>query len=298
MTFTIIARDPSTGELGVGSFSFALAVGAGIAHHDPSAGVVVIQARGVTSWSTQLLAGLSAAGWQETLDELRADRRFAASQLGALSVQGEAFQFTGPQTERYAEAACRPDLCCVSNLMFDTGVPASAADHFAALVARHPSMLLAQRLVETMRHADRRGGDVRGRMSAFVRTFPAGGSHPGTDSGVDLRVDFHPDPVNELVRLVRIHQAHQLAASAVDDGGAYTNVEATSAATRLAPESAVVAGAHLLALIRAGDIAEARNLAHRVRTLEPGLPERLRRLEEGGRIPTGSLAALGLADLA
>lgn len=286
MTFTILARDTQTGELGVGSFSFALAVGAGVVHQGQDGGLVVIQARGEPSWSSRLFAGLDADEWAQAVRQLEDDRRLAASQLAALTVAGETFAFTGPETERYADAVCRPDLCCAANLMFAKGVPRSAADHFD----NRTSGPLARRLVDAMRHVDDLGGDVRGRMSAFVRTYPIG----GTAASVDLRVDLHSDPVAELARLVRIHEAHGLVASALDQDGAYADVVATEAAYRLAPESPVVASAYLLSRLRARDIAPeaASDLARHVHTLEPELPERLRRLEEAGRLPAGTVAHL------
>ncbi len=288
MTFTILARDPLTGELGAGSFTFGFAVGAGMAHHAPSAGLVVVQARGDVAWAEQLLPSLAPGRWADVLDDLAADDRLAAGQLAALSVTGEAFCHTGSQSEHFADGACGQDLVCAANLMAVDGVPRLTAQHFREL---DPSLTLADRLVAALQHADSLGGDVRGRMSAFVRTFPTDRATPP----VDLRVDFHHDAVTELARHSRIGRAHALAATAVDAHGSYADVEVTRAAYQLAPDSPVTASAYLLARLRAGDTDEPAltALSREVVALAPQLRERLRRLEANGRLPEGTAARVG-----
>lgn len=290
MTFTILAADPSTGELGAASFSFVLAVGAGVVHQSPEHGLVAVQALGDPAWADRLLAILGSNSWADAVAELASEPGFEAGQVAGLSTFGETFAYTGSQTEAFAGAACERNVCCAANLMAVESLPARAVDHFRSLDLRAP---LAHRLVQSARYADELGGDVRGRMSAFVKTFP---SDPRCRP-VDLRVDFHPDAVSHLVDLERIERAHQLVASAVDEHGRYADVAATKAAYELAPESAVVASAYLLARLRAaqGPIdGELRSLAVELVSQQPGLCERLRRLELAGRLVPGTADRLGL----
>jgi hypothetical protein len=136
------------------------------------------------------------------------------------------------------------------------------------------------------------GGDVRGRMSAFVKTFH---SDPGYRP-VDLRVDYHPDAVSHLVQLERIERAHRLVTSALDQQGRYADVAVTQAAYELAPESAVTASAYLPARLRTQDPTdqELRTLVDELVRRQSGLLERLRRLESAGRLPAGTVDRLGL----
>lgn len=283
MTFTILAADPRTGELGAASFSFVLAVGARVVHYSPGDGLVAVQALGDPAWAGRLLSSLGTRTWQDAVAELAREPGFQAGQLAGLSTAGEAFAFTGSGAESFAGTACEQGVCCAANLMAVDSLPARALERFRSL---DPALPLARRLVESVRHADGLGGDIRGRMSAFVRTFHR---DPGYRP-VDLRVDYHPDPVSHLVELERIERAHRLVAASMDRNGSYTDLAATRAAHELAPESPVTGSAHLLALLRTPDGGgpEAVRLAGGLDRRDPGLRERLRRAESAGRLPAGT----------
>jgi uncharacterized Ntn-hydrolase superfamily protein len=289
MTFTILAADPETGESGAASFSFGLAVGAGIVHRSRDYGLVAVQAFGKSAWAPRLLASLGSNTWPDAVAELGGEPGFQAGQVAGLGISGATFAFTGADTESYAGAACEQGVCCAANLMAVDSIPALVVDHFRSLDPRLP---LAYRLVHSARRADLSGGDVRGRMSAFVKTFHSDPAY----RPVDLRVDFHPDAVAHLVQLERIERSHRLVALALDEHGTYADVAATRAAYELAPESAVAASAHLLARLRAQDPTgpELKSLAGELVRVQPGLLERLRRLESAGRLPAGTLDRLDL----
>lgn len=289
MTLTILAADPRTGELGAASFSFVLAVGAGIVRHSGDHGLVAVQALGDPAWANRLLASLGSGTWSDAVAELADKPGFEAGQVAGVSNSGETFAHTGSQAEAFAGAACGQNVCCAANLMAVDALPALVVGHFRSL---DPLTPLARRLVQSVRYADELGGDVRGRMSAFVKTFPG---EPGCRP-VDLRVDFHPDAVSHLVDLERIERAHRLVAAALDEQGRYADVAATKAAYELAPESAVTASAYLLARLRSqGPIdRELRSLAVELARQQPGLRERLRRLESVGRLAPGTVDRLDL----
>lgn len=290
MTFTILAADPRTGELGVASFSFVLAVGAGIVHQSPDHGLVAVQALGDREWANRLLASLDSSAWSDAVAELASEPGFEAGQVAGLSTCGETFAYTGSRTEAFAGAACEQNVCCAANLMTVDSLPALVVDHFRSL---DPLLPLAHRLVQSARYADELGGDVRGRISAFVKTFPG----DPRCRPVDLRVDFHPDAVSRLVDLERVERAHRLVASALDEHGRYADAVVTKFAYELAPESAVVASAYLLARLRAAQgliDAELRSLAVELARKQPELRERLRRLESAGRLAAGTVDRLGL----
>lgn len=291
VTFTILAADPQTGELGVASFSFVLAVGAGIVHHSHTYGLVAVQALGDPAWASRLLPNLASDAWSDAIAELSRTPGFESGQVAGLSTSGDTFAFTGSDTEAFAGAACEQNICCAANLMAADSLPILVTDYFRSL---DPQMSLASRLVQSAHHADVLGGDVRGRMSAFVRTFHSDPEY----RPVDLRVDCHPDAVLQLVHLVRIERAHRLLTSALDEQGRYANVSATQAAYQLAPESAVAASAHLLARLRTEDLTdpELRAFSDELVRQQPCLPERLRRLESAGRLPAGTVEGIDLLE--
>jgi uncharacterized Ntn-hydrolase superfamily protein len=204
LTYSIVARDPESGQMGVGVASHALAVGGLCPWGAPEVGVVATQAMVEVAYGPRLLDALrrgdapEAALRELTDDDARADTR----QVAVLDTTGRVAMHTG--ADCIPEAGHRPGdgFCCQANMMRDPGVPDAMADAFGA--AEGP---LVHRLLAALDAAEAAGGDIRGRQSAAIKVVAR---EPGGDlSGwlVDVRVDDDAEPLRELRRLVELHEA-------------------------------------------------------------------------------------------
>jgi uncharacterized Ntn-hydrolase superfamily protein len=216
MTYSIVARDRDTGEMGVATQSQALAVGSSVPFAHPGQGVIATQSMGEPMYGEigldLLRGGLSA---QEVLTALQSvDPHPERRQVALLGPSGDVALFTGDACVPAAGHLAGADCGALANLV-------TGAHVWEAMVAAFESTPgpLAQRLLRSLHAAEDAGGDLRGRRSAavmVVRTRTTG--RPWHDRVVDLRVDDDPDPVTELDRLVarrlryqRVVTAFQLA---------------------------------------------------------------------------------------
>jgi len=204
VTFSLVARDPTTGDLGVVVASRFLAVGSVVPHARASVGAVATQALANVTYGPDGLALLAdgvpateVVARLTTLDEHRDHR-----QLGAVDSHGGAASFTGSACSAWAGGRTGPGCAAQGNILAGPGVVDALLDAYLATTGA-----FADRLLAGLMAADRAGGDRRGRQSAAIVVVRlAGGYLGGDDRWLDLRVDDHPDPVDELVRLRRIHR--------------------------------------------------------------------------------------------
>ena len=203
-TFSIVARDPAADEWGVAVQSKFLAVGAVVPWAQAGAGGVATQAWANVGYGPAALRwlrdGLSAADVVERLiaaDEGRDDR-----QLGVVDARGGSAAWTGPRCFRWAGHRSGVDYTCQGNILAGEAVILAMEDSF--LGSNGP---LPHRLVAALRAGQRAGGDSRGQQSAALLIVREGGGYGGwTDRAVDLRVDDHASPIDELDRLLALHQ--------------------------------------------------------------------------------------------
>jgi uncharacterized Ntn-hydrolase superfamily protein len=218
MTYSIVARDARTGEMGVASQSQAFAVGSSVPWALPGYGAVATQSMGEPMYGElgldALRAGLTAS---EALTALRSiDPHPERRQVAMVDGDGNFAVYTGDGC--VPEAGHRQGKGCVAlaNMVVAEDVWASMVDRFEA--TRGP---LATRLVAALHAAEEAGGDFRGRRSASILVVQAVRTgRPWRDQIVDLRIDEHPDPVKELDRLVthsaRYHQMVEAFERALD----------------------------------------------------------------------------------
>lgn len=203
-TYSIAACDLEHGEWGVGVESKFLAVGSVVPWAEPQTGALATQALANVSYGPEgldlLRSGLSA---QETVarltdsDEGRADR-----QLGVVDGQGRATSYTGSACLDWAGGATGTCYAAQGNILVSEETVTALARTFEE-TAGQP---LAERLLEALAAAQRAGGDRRGQQSASLLVVKKGGGYGGTsDVMVDLRVDDHPAPIDELRRLYEMH---------------------------------------------------------------------------------------------
>ncbi len=204
MTFSIVARDPQTGELGIAVQSKFLAVGAVVPWAKAGVGAIATQAWANTSYGPRglelLASGLPATGVLAQLieeDEGRADR-----QVGIIGVKGEAATYTGEQCFPWAGGREGEHYTCQGNILVGEDTVLAMARTFEQTTG-----LLCDRLVAALAAGQAAGGDSRGQQSAALLVVREGGGYSGfNDRFIDLRVDDHFQPITELQRILQLHK--------------------------------------------------------------------------------------------
>ena len=204
MTYSIVGRDPETGELGVAVQSRAFNTGAAVPWGAPGIGVVATQSfteRSYGPLGLELLrAGKSA---EQALDELvTADDESQYRQVAILDAEGRAAVHVGEACIPAAGYASSDDFSAQANMVASERVWKSMAEAFER--SQGP---LEERLLDALDAAEAAGGDWRGRQAAGILVVGAEGEP--WEREVDLRVDDHPEPVAELRRLVRLGRAYR-----------------------------------------------------------------------------------------
>ncbi len=202
MTFSIVALDPVTGDLGVAVASKFLAVGSVVPWARAGVGAIATQAFANVRYGPDGLAalerGLPAMAAVTLLTD--ADAGAAERQVGIVDAHGGAGSFTGQGCLPWAGGRTGPGWAVQGNIL--TGPEVVDAVVAAFIASTEP---LPKRLLDALLSADRAGGDRRGRQSAALLVVRAGGGYgEGDDRWIDLRVDDHQDPIPELGRLLGI----------------------------------------------------------------------------------------------
>ena len=251
-TYSIVARDPGTGELGAAVQSHWFSVGSLCTWARPGVGAVATQsvvepAHGPHALD-RLADGVSAA---DALAELiAADPLGAVRQVGVVDAHGGVAVHTGPDCIPCAGDAFGAHWTCQANMMARETVPAAMSAAFERAEGD-----LAARLMAALEAAEGEGGDVRGRQSAALLVVPPDGEP--WQARVDLRVEDHSDPLGELHRLLVLQRAYELAGRADELMAADRATEAGELyrrAAELAPESDELRFWAGLALAHSGDL--------------------------------------------
>jgi uncharacterized Ntn-hydrolase superfamily protein len=234
-TYSIVARDPASGELGVAVQSHWFSVGGVVAWARPGVGAVATQSVAEIAHGPNMLDRL-----EEGLDAraaiaavLAPDDQARYRQLGAVDAAGNAASHTGEGCIPRASDVVGDGFACQANMMGPDGVP----DAMAAAYSAHDGDL-AERLLAALLAAEATGGDVRGRQSASMLIVPAEGER--WRARIDIRVEDHADPLGELTRLLRLARAYEMAGEAdelVAEGAHQRATELYLAAAELAPEA-------------------------------------------------------------
>jgi uncharacterized Ntn-hydrolase superfamily protein len=206
MTFSIVAADAETGEVGVAVQSKYFAVGNVVPWAKAGVGAVATQAAGVAAYGPQILALLEQGRPPDEAlaDTLAEDRDWETRQIGVVTATGEAIALTGERCQPWAGSIVRDNCAVQGNLLAGEEVVEEMARAFEE--SEGP---LAERLVAALEAGQAAGGDRRGQQSAAVvveRVGAAAESREAIDRVVDLRVDDHPEPILELRRLWEIQQ--------------------------------------------------------------------------------------------
>jgi len=213
-TFSIVACDPAANEVGVAVQSKFLAVGAAVPWAMGGVGAVATQAWANTSYGPRAIALLQEnkspaeiVGILTDSDERRDERQF-----GIVDALGRSASYTGAKCMDYAGSFTGENFAAQGNILAGPAVVQAMADKFNG-----SSGYLADRLVAALRAAQAQGGDRRGKQSAaLLIAKPAGGYGGFNDRFIDLRVDDHPEPIEELARILELHKLYFFPATAAD----------------------------------------------------------------------------------
>jgi len=205
-TYSLCACDLDAGQWGVAAQSKFLAVGSVVPWAEPHVGAVATQSYANPRYGPDGLAllrdGLAAADVVERLTAADGDRE--QRQLGIVDARGGSATFTGSGCHAWAGGRTGPGYAAQGNLL----VSGETVDALAGTFEGTAGGPLADRLIECLEAAQHAGGDRRGQQSAALLVVERDGGYAGlSDVLVDLRVDDHPAPIEELRRLHRLHQA-------------------------------------------------------------------------------------------
>lgn len=203
MTFSIVAWDEQAREWGVAVASKFLAVGSVVPWARAGTGALATQAQANLTYGPAGLELLDRHSAEEVVSMLTAgddDRQHR--QLAVVDRYGGSAAFTGSECFPWAGAVSGPGFSCQGNILTGPGVVDAMVSAF-----QDEEGGLADRLLAALHSGESAGGDKRGRQSASVLVVrDEGGYLGGSDVAVDLRVDDHSEPVEELSRLHSIHR--------------------------------------------------------------------------------------------
>jgi uncharacterized Ntn-hydrolase superfamily protein len=252
MTYSIIARDQQTGELGVAVQSHWFSVGPIVPWARPGVGAVATQANAEVSYgpkALELLAdGIDAAAALEKL--LAADPGAPGRQVAVIDVAGRTATHTGAACIPFAGHVTGSAVSCQANMMASERVWPAMLAAFEASGGR-----LAERLMDALEAGEDEGGDVRGRQSAALLVVPPTGE--SWQAAVSLRVEDDPEPLAELRRLLSLQHAYAVAGEADERANRGSHEEAGELyrrACELAPENAELRFWAGLAAAHRGDL--------------------------------------------
>jgi uncharacterized Ntn-hydrolase superfamily protein len=204
VTYSIIARDPSTGQMGVAVQTCNLAVGTWVPWAEGGVGAVATQALADRTYGTlglDLMRGGKPAG--EALTALlAADSKSEFRQVSMLDAEGQIASHTGRCCLPAAGSTQGETFSTQANMVAREAVWMGMAEAF-----ERASGDLADRLMAALYAGQANGGDIRGRQTAALLIVDG---KRNAIPLVDLRVDHHPDPVGDLHRLLRLHRAYML----------------------------------------------------------------------------------------
>ena len=303
MTYSIVALDRATGELGVAVQTRWFNVGAICPWVEPGVGAVATQSFVEPAYGPRTLAllrdGLSP---EEALArQLAADDGREVRQVGIVDARGRTATHTGSACVAAALHAVGDAVSCQANMMARDTVPAAMLAAYEASTGDLPERLLAALVA-----AEAEAGDIRGRQSAVLLVAPGAGSAiaaPGAPVNgsaamepwrrrVDLRVDDAAAPLDELARLLRFargQEALDRADQLESAGDAAGVLQAYRDAARLVPEDDQIAWMTGLQLLDAGLEAEGLPELRRAVAAMPTWPEHLRRMAEAGHVPMATV---------
>ncbi|MGB5006712.1 MAG: DUF1028 domain-containing protein, partial [Ferruginibacter sp.] len=208
-TFSIVARDAETGEMAVGVQSHWFSVGTAVSWGEAGVGVVATQSFVNKSYGIKGLdlmkAGKTAPEALNAL--LAADDGREVRQVAMIDANGNVQAYTGKNCIDFAGHIVGKNYSVQSNMMLGDKVNAAMAVAFEGSAGKP----LAERVLLALQAAQSAGGDIRGKQSAAILVVAAKSKgQPWNERLIDLRVDDHKAPLDELQRLLKLYRAYEL----------------------------------------------------------------------------------------
>jgi uncharacterized Ntn-hydrolase superfamily protein len=286
MTYSIVAHDPHSGELGIAVQSRYFAAGRVVPWIESGVGAVATQAFANPMYGHEGLRLMRAGMAPDAILRQLLDRDDGAArrQVAMVDVHGRIAVHTGAGCVAAAGHAVGEYCTAQGNMLASAAVWPAMVEAFEGTQAA-----LADRLLAAMDAAERAGGDLRGRQAAALLVAAGDPSGvPRLDLRVDVRVDDHPEPVNEVRRLVHFARANELANRAIekilsnDLDAALRDLDACLAGH---PREPVFNFRRALALLQLGRSDEAAAALRMARSVHPGWGELLLRFADAGIVP-------------
>jgi uncharacterized Ntn-hydrolase superfamily protein len=282
-TYSIVARDSVTGDMGVAVQSHWFSVGPVVPWARAGSGAVATQSLVLMSYGPLGLdlmdEGMSA---EEALGKLvEEDAHSAVRQVAMVDVEGNAAAHTGDSCIAFASHHTGSGYSVQANMMLtDRVVPAMAKAYETAQGD------LADRMLAALEAAQQAGGDIRGSQSAAILIVRGTASdEPWSDIVMNLRVEDNPRPLEELARLVKLQRAYEyenLGDEAMAEGNLKDAMEAYGEAAKLAPDNLELAFWQGVSLVNVGRDDEGVPILKSVVERDANWKELLKRLPAAG----------------
>jgi len=282
-TFSIVARDPETSQLGVAVQSHWFSTGSIVTWAQPGVGAVATQSMTEVSYGPLGLSGLrSGKKPTEILSELlQKDTERELRQVAIVDVHGNVAVHTGSHCIAEAGHYIGNQYSVQANMMLKNTVWSAMSAAF-----EKASGTLAERMLAALDAAQAEGGDIRGKQSAAM--LVVSGEHsdePWKGILVDLRVEDHPEPLIELRRLYKVQQAYEAMNRGdvfLSEGRVKEAFQAYEQGASLAPEIDELPFWQAVTLADTGRVEEALPIFARLFTTEPNWALLLQRLQAAG----------------
>jgi uncharacterized Ntn-hydrolase superfamily protein len=265
-TYSIVAIDEKTGDMGVAVQSHWFSTGTLVIWGEAGVGVVATQSFVNPAFGPEGLRLMKEGIHPETAlkQMLASDEGRAVRQVALLNAKGEVAAHTGKQCIEAAGHLTGEGYSVQANLMEKESVWPAMAKAFE----ENKTLPLAERIIATLEAAQNEGGDIRGKQSAALLIVSAESSgQPWVDRKIDLRVDDHESPVQELKRLLKVHRAYEHMNKgdlAMEHGDAATAMKEYTAAENMFPDNVEMKFWHAVTLSNLGKIDEALPLFKKV----------------------------------
>ncbi len=282
-TYSIVARDPETGQLGVAVQSHWFSTGSIVTWAQPGVGAVATQSMVEVSYGPLSLSGLHSGKKPGEIlrDLLQKDKERELRQVAIVDTKGDIAVHTGSHCIAEAGHQTGFQYSVQANMMLKNTVwPAMAAAYEKA------NGDLAERLLAALDAAQEEGGDIRGKQSAAILVVSGERTdEPWKGILIDLRVDDHPEPLIELHRLLKVQRAYE----AMNRGDAFLSegrvqeaFQAYEQGASLAPEIDELPFWQAVTLVETGRVEEALPIFARLFEKEPNWALLLQRLPAAG----------------
>ncbi len=283
-TYSIVARDSVTGEMGVAVQSHWFSVGSIVSWAEAGVGAVATQSFVEPAYGPggldRMRSGMSAGAALKEL--VAADADEAVRQVAFVDAQGRAAAHTGARCIQSAGHQVGAGYSVQANMMLNADVVPAMVRAFEGSSGKP----LAERLMLTLEAAQAAGGDIRGQQSAALLVVRAEATgNVWEDRLVDLRIEDHPTPVSEMRRLLELHTAYQhmnAGDAALETGDMPGALESYAAAAKLVPGSLEIRFWNAFTLSLAGEFERSLPIFREVFEADANWEELLRRLPAAG----------------